>query len=135
MLTKQHAIVMWVIWFAQLQAAFVFQWFLASGFSEGKNLEAPMAAWIWLICLAPLVLATGIRWRSLPKLAEPTKQLIAMIAGLALCETSVLSSLFLAARDYPQYQIGILMVAVFAMIQFAPSYATPGYALKSSDEA
>ena len=134
MLTKQHAIVMWVIWFAQLQAAFVFQFFLAGGFSKDGNLETPMASWVWLLCLAPIVLATGIRWLSISKTTEPTKQLITMIIGLALCEMSVFCSIFLAAHDYPQNQIGILMVAVVAIIQFAPSYATPGYAMKSSGE-
>ncbi|MDQ8196308.1 hypothetical protein QEH59_17870 [Coraliomargarita sp. SDUM461004] len=130
MLTKQHAIVMWIIWFAQLQAAFMFQFFLADGFSKESNLATPMAGWIWLLCIAPLVLATGIRWLGIPKMAEPNKQLVIMIIGLALCETSVLSSIFLVARDYPQYQIGILMVAVVSIIQFAPSYATPGYKLE-----
>lgn len=127
--TKQHAIVMWIIWFAQLQAAFGFQWFLAGGFSEGENLEAPMAAWVWLACLAPIVLATGIRWLAIPKVQEPAKQLVTMIVGLALCEVSVLCSIFLAAHDYPQFQIALLMVAVVAIIQFAPSYATPGYSM------
>jgi hypothetical protein len=36
-------------------------------------------------------------------------------------------SIFLVGADYPQYQIAILMAAVFSIIQFAPSYATPGY--------
>ncbi|WPJ94024.1 hypothetical protein SH580_11325 [Coraliomargarita algicola] len=121
---------MWILWFAQLQAAFIFQFFLADGFSKEANAEEPMAIWLWLLCLLPLVVATGIRWLSIPKLTEPTKQLVAMIIGLALCEGSVLGSIFLVAPSYPQFQIGILMVAVVSIIQFAPSYATPGYQLE-----
>ncbi|MDQ8209197.1 hypothetical protein QEH52_16845 [Coraliomargarita sp. SDUM461003] len=130
MLTKQHAIVMWIIWFAQLQAAFIFQFFLAGGFSKETNVVEPMAIWLWFLCLVPLVLATGIRWLGIPKMTQPNQQLATMIIGLALCEASVLSSIFLVAPDYPQYQIGILMVAVVSIIQFAPSYATPGYKLE-----
>jgi hypothetical protein len=127
MLTKQHAIVMWIIWFTQLQAAFVFQVFLGGGFSKGENADAPMALWLWALCFVPLVIATGIRWLALPKAKLPAQQLVLMIVGLALAEASVLISIFLVAPDYPQYQIAVLMVAVVGIIQFAPSYATPGY--------
>jgi hypothetical protein len=128
---KQHALIMWIIWFAQLQAAFVFQFFLSGGFPRGENAETPMALWLWLLCLAPLVLASVIRWLLIPKLKEAVPQLVAMIVGLALAEATVLLSIFLVAPDYPQYQIAILMVAVFSLIQFAPSYATPGYKANS----
>ncbi|MGZ0707732.1 hypothetical protein ACWPKO_05300 [Coraliomargarita sp. W4R53] len=130
--TKQHALVMWIIWFAQLQAAFVFQFFLAGGFSKGDNASEPMAIWLWLACLLPLVLSTAVRWLAIPKLVQPVQQqLVAMIVGLALAEASVLIGIFLVAPDYPQYQIGLLMVGVVSIIQFAPSYATPGYKLES----
>lgn len=125
--SKQHAIVMWIIWFAQLQAAFIFQFLLGHGFSQGENSDAPMAWWLWVVCLLPLVIATGIRWMVIPKVKLAPQQLVAMIIGLALSEASVLTSIFLVGADYPQYQIAILMVVVFSIIQFAPSYATPGY--------
>lgn len=125
--SKQHALIMWVIWFTQLQAAFVFQFFLGRGFAQGENAEVSMALWLWLICLVPLVLATGIRWLIIPKTNESAQQLVAMIIGLALAEASLFLSIFLVGPDYPQYQISILMIAVVALIQFAPSYATPGY--------
>lgn len=118
---------MWIIWFAQLQAAFIFQFFLAGGFSKGENAVEPMAAWLWLACLLPLVVATGIRWLVIPKIKQAAQQLVTMIVGLALAEASVLVGIFLVAPDYPQNQIGFLMVAVVGIIQFAPSYATPGY--------
>lgn len=118
---------MWVIWFTQLQAAFFFQFFLGGGVPQGSNADTPMGLWLWAICLVPLVLATGVRWWVLPKIKPPAKQLVAMVVGLALAEVVVLLSIFLVAPDYPQYQIAILMVAVVAIIQFAPSYATPGY--------
>jgi len=129
---KQHALVMWIIWFAQLQAAFVFQWFLAGGFSKGENVAEPMALWLWLVCLIPLVVAAGVRWLVIPKIVQPVQQLVAMIVGLALSEASVLMGIFLVAPDYPQNQIGLLMVAVVSLIQFAPSYATPGYKVDAS---
>ena len=125
--TKQHALVMWIIWFAQLQAAFVFQWFLGGGFAQGENAEAPMAIWLWLVCLLPILCATGIRWMYIPKIKQAPQQLVAMIVGLALSEGPLLLSIFLVAPDYPQFQIAILLLAVVSVIQFAPSYATPGY--------
>jgi hypothetical protein len=127
-LTKQHAIIMWVIWFAQLQAAFFFQFFLGGGLSEGVNADTPMALWLWAVCVVPIIAATGIRWAVLPRIKEPAQQLVWMVIGLALAEAAVLISIFLVGPDYPQYQIAILMVAVVGIIQFAPSYATPGYA-------
>jgi hypothetical protein len=50
-----------------------------------------------------------------------------MIVGLSLSEAPVFFSLFLVGPDYPQNQLAVLMVAVVSLIQFAPSYATPGY--------
>lgn len=125
--SKQQALILWIIWFTQLQATFVFQIFLGGGFSGEANADAPMALWLWLVCLIPLMLATAIRWLFIPKLTEPAPQLVAMIIGLAFSEAPVLLSIFLVGPDYPQYQIAILMVAVVSLIQFAPSYATPGY--------
>lgn len=123
---------MWIIWFAQLQAAFVFQFFLADGFSKGENAADPMVFWLWLACLLPLVVATGIRWLVIPKVTQAAQQLVAMIVGLALAEVSVLMGIFLVAPEYPQNQIGFLMVGVVSIIQFAPSYATPGYKVDAS---
>jgi hypothetical protein len=73
------------------------------------------------------VLATGIRWLVLSKATRPAQQLVGMIVGLALSEVSVLLGIFFVAPDYPQNQIGLLMVGVVSLIQFAPSYATPSY--------
>lgn len=126
---KQHALVMWIIWFVILQGAFVFQWVLGKGIPEGKNAAEPIATWLWVVCFAPVLLASCIRWLVIPKIQQPQQQLIAMIVGLSLSEIPVFFSLFLIGSDYPQYQIAILMLAVVSIIQFAPSYATPGYKL------
>lgn len=125
--TKQHAIIMWIIWFSMLQSVFVIQWILGKGLPGGENVEQPMALWLWLICFLPLSEATWLRWVRIPKLKSPQSQLTAMIVGLALSEAAVFFSLFLIGPDYPQNQIAVLMVAVVSLIQLAPSYATPGY--------
>lgn len=118
---------MWILWFAMLQGVFVIQWILGQGIPGGENIEEPMAAWLWLICFAPILLATGIRWGIIPKLKLAQQQLVAMLIGLSLSEAPVFFSLFLIGPDYPQHQLAVLMLAVVSMIQFAPSYATPGY--------
>jgi len=124
---KQQAIVMWILWFAMLQGVFIIQWVLGKGIPGGDNIEAPMAAWLWVLCFAPILVATGIRWGVIPKLKLPQQQIVAMIVGLSLSEAPVFFSLFLVGPDYPQNQLAVLMVAVVSLIQFAPSYATPGY--------
>lgn len=124
--TKQQAIVMWVIWFSFLQSAFLFTWFIGGGIPEGENAAEPMAAAFWLICFGGLAAAAVVRWLMIPKVGKFEQQLTTMIAGLALCEMPVFVSLF-GMRDYPQNQIAVLIVAVLSIIQFAPSYATPGY--------
>lgn len=128
-LTKQHAIVMWVIWFSFLQSAFMFTWFIGGGIPEGENAAEPMAVFLWLIAFGGLAAATIVRWLVLPKIGRPEPQLTAMIIGLALCEMPIFVSLFMM-QDYPQNQIAVLIVAVLSIIQFAPSYATPGYKIE-----
>jgi hypothetical protein len=127
MSAKQHSLVMWIIWFAFLQSVFIVQIIVGKGLPEGENAAEPMASWVWLICLFPLLLATCIRWLVIPKIRERQKQLVAMLIGLALAEVPVYFQLFLMGTDYPQNQIAVLMVALVCLIQFAPSYATPGY--------
>ena len=129
---KQQAFVFWIIWFLFLQSAFLVHFLIGDGFPNGDNIEEPMAAWIWLACVLPIVVATGIRWLFIAKLSEQSKMLVAMIIGLALTEQSIFVSLFLIGSDYPQNQLVVLMVSVVSLIQFAPSYATPGYKLDAS---
>jgi len=125
---------MWVIWFSFLQGSLMIQWFLGRGIPGGENAETPMAVWLWGLCFGPLVFATVIRWVVLPKIEVKEQQLAAMIVGLALSEGPIMFSLFLVGSDYPQNQIAVLIVAVFSIIQFAPSYATPGYSIGGTDE-
>jgi hypothetical protein len=123
---KQHALLCWIIWFVFFQAAFIYHFVLSDGFPSGVNVEEPMALWLWLICLIPLAVATAIRWLVLTKPLQPKPQLVAMIIGVALCEAAILFEIFLIGSDYPQNQVIILALAVFGLIQFAPTYATPG---------
>ncbi len=124
---KQQAIVSWIIWFAILQGAFIIHFVIGGGFPSGDNVEEPMAAFLWVLCFVPIAIATIIRWIMIPKLEEPQKKLVAMIAGLALSESPIFFSLFLIGSDYPQNQIAVLIVAVLSLIQLAPSYLTAGY--------
>ena len=127
---KQYALVMWGIWFALLQSVFAIQLLIGEGLPKWENADDPMAVWLWVICFLPIVISTGIRWLVLPKQNARKKQLVLMIIGLALAEAPVYFQLFLLGDGYPQNQIAILMVAVVCLIQFAPSYATPGYDLR-----
>jgi len=129
-MSKQQAFVFWVLWFVFLQSALVIHFVIGDGFPQGENAAEPMALWLWVLCSVPLFLATGVRWLVIPKLKEQRHLLVAMIVGLALSEQPIFFSLFLIGADYPQNQIAVLMVAVVCLIQFAPSYATPGYDVK-----
>ena len=93
---------------------------------------APVIVWVIRI-FNPVVAA--VRWLVIPKVKDPQQMLVAMIIGLALSEMPILFSLFLIGSDYPQFQIVVLMLAVVSLIQFAPSYATPGYKVDHSDSA
>ena len=128
---KQQALVMWIIWFVFLQMAFAYHFVLEDGFPSGDNAAEPMASWLWVLCLVPIILATIVRWWVIPKLKDQKQMLSALIVGLALTEASILFELFLIGSDYPQNQIVVLMVAVFSLIQFAPIYATPGVDVES----
>ena len=122
---KQHAFVMWIIWFVFLQAAFAYHFILGDGFPWGENAAEPMAGWLWVLCVVPIVLATMVRWLVIPKLKDQKQMLIALIVGLALTEAPIFFEIFLIGSDYPQNQIAVLMIAVFSLIQFAPIYGTP----------
>ena len=128
---KQQALVMWIIWFVFLQMAFAYHFVLEDGFPSGDNAAEPMASWLWVLCLVPIILATIVRWWVIPKLKDQKQMLSALIVGLALTEAPILFELFLIGSDYPQNQIVVLMVAVFSLIQFAPIYGTPGVDLES----
>jgi hypothetical protein len=128
---KQQALVMWIIWFVFLQMAFAYHFVLEDGFPSGDNAAAPMASWLWVLCLLPTILATMVRWWVIPKLKDQKQMLIALIVGLGLTDAPILFELFLIGSDYPQNQIVVLMVAVFSLIQFAPIYATPGVDVES----
>lgn len=134
-MNKQQAFVMWILWFAFLQSALIIHFVLGGGFPSGENASELMALWLWVAVATPLLLATGLRWFVLPKLKLQRQQMVAMIIGLALCEQPIFFSLFLIGDSYPQNQIAVLMASVFALIQFAPSYATPGYADTSDADA
>ena len=123
---KQQALVMWIIWFVFLQMAFAYHFVLEDGFPSGDNAAEPMASWLWVLCLVPIILATIVRWWVIPKLKDQKQMLSALIVGLALTEASILFELLLIGSDYPHNQIVVLMIAVFSLIQFAPIYATPG---------
>ena len=128
---KQQALVMWIIWFVFLQMAFAYHFVLEDGFPSGDNAAEPMASWLWVLCLVPIILATIVRWWVIPKLKDQKQMLSALIVGLALTEAPILFELFLIGSDYPQNQIVVLMIAVFSLIQFAPIYATPGVDVES----
>jgi len=132
--TRQQAIIAWIIWFAMLQTAFIYPFFLGDGFPSGENAEEAINAIYWVMCFGPILLAAAIRWIAIPKLREPTQLLVAMIAGLALSESPIPFAIFLMA-DYPQHQIAVLMVSVVSLLQFAPTYSTPGIKAKSSEAA
>lgn len=86
-----------------------------------------MGTWLWAICTLPILIATALRWWVIPKIKAQQKMLVAMIIGCALSEQPIFFSLFLIGADYPQNQIAVLMLSVVSLIQFAPSYGTPGY--------
>ena len=117
---------MWIIWFVFLQMAFAHHFVLGDGFPSGENAVEPMASWLWMLCVVPVVLATGVRWLVIPRLKQQRQMLVALIIGLVLSETPIFFELFLIGAAYPQNQIAVLMIVVFSLIQFAPIYGTPG---------
>jgi multisubunit Na+/H+ antiporter MnhC subunit len=127
---KQQALVMWIIWFACLQSALLLHFIIGGGFPAGANAAEPMAGWLWAVVALPLLMATAVRWLVIPKLQAQKQQLVAMIIGLALSEQPIFFSLFLIGAAYPQNQIAVLFAAVCSLIQFAPSYGTPGYKIE-----
>jgi|GEM_PF-462090 len=130
---KQQAFVMWIIWFVFLQSSFAYHFVLGNGFPSGENVAEPMASWLWGLCIAPLVVATVVRWLVIPKLKQQSQMLIALVVGLALTEAPIFFELFLIGSDYPQNQIAVLMISVFCLIQFAPIYGTPGVTSESEE--
>jgi len=123
-MNKQHSIIMWVLWFAMFQSAFVYHFIIGDGFPRGENAAEPMATWLWGLCLGPIVAATIVRWWVIPRLKTPASQLVGLIVGMSLAETAIFFEIFLIGPDYPQNQIAVLMVAIVGLIQFVPSYAT-----------
>lgn len=122
---------MWILWFAFLQSSLAMHFIIGDGFPSGQNQTPSMPAFFWVAAFLPSAIAVIVRWLVIPRVKAPQQQLVAMIIGLSLAEFPIFISLFLIGSEYPKNQIAVLVVAVFSLIQFAPSYATPGYDLKS----
>lgn len=120
---RNQVLVLWIVWFAFLQVAFAYHFILDGGLPSGENIAEPMNPTFWALCLAPILAATVIRWIVLPKLPDFQPKLVAQIVGMALAESAILFEIFLIGSDYPQNQIAILVVALFALFQFAPTHA------------
>ncbi|WP_269526892.1 hypothetical protein [Coraliomargarita parva] len=129
---KQRALVAWIIWFAILQAAFIYPFLLGGGFPKGDNSPEAVHPALWALCIGPVLLATALRWLILPRVqTDSQQQLSMMIVGLALSEGPILFSIFLLP-EHPQYRIAVWMLAIVSVIQFAPSYATPGFKIEKT---
>jgi hypothetical protein len=127
---KQQALVMWILWFLFLQAALAIHFVIGGGFPQGENVPQAMEPWFGWAAALPLVGATLLRWLLIPRCQSQKQQFVLMVVGMALSALAILIALVLMGDDYPQNQVLVLAATVLALIQFAPSYATPGYKLE-----
>ncbi len=115
----------WILWFAYLQATFVVVYLLRDFFTREGEPATGLILFVAIVSMLLFAAASFIRWRILSRPLGPSKQLVLLIVGLALSETPVFLSIFMLGGE-PSAQFALLILAVLSIIQFAPTYATPG---------
>ena len=115
---RQQQLIMWVLWFAFLNAIIMFRIFLVKPLPVGR-LPSP-DSFLWVFSLFPALLSGVIRWTILPRQQHVQQGLVCMILGLAFAEATSLIGIFLTPSH-----LNLLSCASFlAAFQFAPVWAS-----------
>ena len=117
--------VLWSIWTAFLCATAIYQFALGHGIPHGHDAPSPGLNPIVVTVLVELILATGIRWFFIPRLAARRKILVLMIIGIALSESAEFLGIFLILPDMPQTKLIIFVASFLSVFQFIPVFASP----------
>lgn len=110
-------LVLWIIWFAMLQAVVLYRFFLAS---EGESESSFPQAMLIALFIGPTAICLFIRFMVIPKIRHMAQMLPAMIVGVAIAESISFFGYFL----FPAYQNPFFAISLVLVIIFAPTYAT-----------
>jgi hypothetical protein len=119
-LQKPRKLVLWIIWFATLNAVIVYQIALGQGGPHGVNAASSTLPPIFWAAMVQLAAAAFIRWLLLPGASTYQKILVLMIVGLAWSEAVEFYGLFLIPTDQPQTKLGLWILSLLGVVQFAP---------------
>lgn len=115
--------VFWIIWFAIMNGLFIMLFVAGGGIPKGTNQGTP-PTWIIGICATLAVLAIAIRFLVIPKIKKLSQLLTTMVLGLVFAEAVGIIAIFLLGKEFPQTRMTLFMTSVFAVLIYAPSYAT-----------
>lgn len=105
-------ILWWIIWAAILSTVVG----LAAFMPVRPPLTGPNP--IRYLPIAPLVLASVVRWLVLPRFTQPTRAFPIFIVGIALAEASAVFGIFLV----PELRGTYVILALLGIAQFAPVF-------------
>jgi F0F1-type ATP synthase membrane subunit c/vacuolar-type H+-ATPase subunit K len=120
---RQQQIVLWILWFAMVDAIVIYQFLLGHGVPRGSDAPGGGVNPVVVLAGVQLLAAAAIRWLLLPRAGTTGKVLVLMIVGLALSESVEFYGLFLVPADLPSTKLGLWLLALVSALQFAPVYA------------
>lgn len=107
----------WVIWAALLTGVFGMYHFLG-GVAAPSRASAPDSS-IWLVGLAPVLIAMLIRWLVLPRVETAQAAFPLFVAGMAMAEATCILGIF----AFPAQKEGLFILGALGMFQFIPLFA------------
>ena len=115
---KQQLIVWWMLWATFQTGVFMFYYFLGGSTPspESPSGDTPL----WLAGLAPLAVATVIRWLVLPRAPSAPLAFPLFIVGIAMAEATSFLGLFI----FPEHKQELCLLSAFGIFQFIPYFAT-----------
>lgn len=120
---KHPALVLWIVWFAIVDAIVIYQFTIGKGWPTGVDRHGTFETPFAYIAIGFFAIATAIRWLAIPRAVTFRRQFVLLIVGLILSETVEFFGLFLYQSDMPQTKILLFVLALLGSLQFAPIYA------------
>ena len=116
---KQPVIMWWIIWAALFSGVFVIYFAVGSSGAGTQAASASPDSRMWMVCFAPFLISTAIRWLILPRAQNVQKAFSLFVVGLALAELPCILGVF----EFPEHKMELFGLGVLGMLQFIPYFA------------
>ena len=110
------AIVMWVMWFAFVNATVMYRIFLVGKTANTHSITAPDTVLVWALYLIPIVIVMSLRWLVIPRLRIPFLMMVPFVLGFAFAEALTFFGIFLFPKQFNLFYF----TSWFLLLQLMP---------------